>query len=452
MKYIFSIIFFTFLFQDHLVAQVCIKTDAPDWSKNATIYEVNTRQYTPEGTFKAFTKHLPRLKKMGVDILWFMPIHPIGEKNRKGGLGSYYSVKDYKAVNPEFGKMKDFKKMVKQIHDLDMKIILDWVPNHTAWDHHWVKEGKLQYYTLDSIGGLQPPLGTDWWDVTDLNYDNKEMRKEMIADMLFWVKELDIDGYRCDVAHWVPDDFWAEANIALKKEKEVFMLAEAEVPAHHDAGFHMSYAWHLHHIMNEVAQGKKNVLEIRDYFDNHAQEFNDYDYRMHFTSNHDENSWNGTVDERMGEAKMAFAVFAATVDGMPLVYSGQEAGLNKRLAFFEKDTIDFSAFPLTDFYTKLLHLNKNNQALWNGEFGGDLQFVSHISDTNGLAYFREKNEDRILVLLNLSDKKYKIELKGDSFLGNYTDLFSNEKVKIEKDHKEALSPWEYKVLHLTNKK
>ncbi len=424
----------------------CQKTDAPDWSKNATIYEVNPRQYTSEGTFEAFSEHLPRLKKMGVDILWFMPIHPIGEKNRKGSLGSYYSVTDYKAVNPEFGDNEDFRKMVNAIHDLDMKIILDWVPNHTAWDHHWVKEGKMEYYTLDSIGGLQPPLGTDWWDVTDLNYDNQEMRQRMIGDMEYWIKEFDIDGYRCDVATWVPDDFWVEANTALKKLKDVFMLAEAEVPSHHDSGFHMSYAWDLHHRMNEVAKGKKDVLHIRDYFDNHAKEFNSYDYRMNFTSNHDENSWNGTVKERMGDAIKTFAVFASTVDGMPLIYSGQEAGLDKRLRFFEKDTIDFSKLPLEDFYTKLMHLNKDNQALWNGEFGGDLQFITSITDTNCLAYFREKNGNKVLVMLNLSDKKQEIELQGNSFLGTYTDLFTGKKVSIEKDYKEKLKPWAYRVL------
>ena len=197
----------------------------PEWCKKATIYEVNIRQFTPEGTFAAFSKHLPRLKQMGVDIIWLMPIHPIGEKNRKGGLGSYYAVRNYEEVNAEFGTMADFQQLVKETHANGMKLIIDWVANHTSPDNVWVGQGHMDWYTLDSTGNLQPTIGTDWWDVADLNYDNKEMRKAMISSMQFWLKNADIDGFRCDVAGWVPMDFWIEARKELDAVKPIFFLA-----------------------------------------------------------------------------------------------------------------------------------------------------------------------------------------------------------------------------------
>lgn len=228
----------------------------PEWSKNATIYEVNIRQFTPEGTFKAFGKHLPRLKEMGVDIIWLMPIHPIGEKNRKGSLGSYYAVRNYEEVNAEFGNLGDFQQLVKDAHALGMKLIIDWVANHTSPDNIWVDQGHKDWYTLDSTGNLQPTIGTDWWDVADLNYDNRDMRKAMINSMKFWLTNADIDGFRCDVAGWVPMDFWIEARKELDAVKPIFFLAESEGADQHQA-FDMTYGWELHHVMNDIAKGKK---------------------------------------------------------------------------------------------------------------------------------------------------------------------------------------------------
>lgn len=210
----------------------------PEWVKNAVIYEVNVRQYTPEGTFNAFTEHLPRLKTLGVDILWFMPVNPIGVKNRKGPLGSYYSVKDYTAVNPEFGTMEDFRRLVEQVHEQGMYAIIDWVPNHTAWDHRWTKEHP-DWYKQDEKGEFVSPF--DWTDVIQLDYDNEEMRQEMIEEMIFWIRESDIDGYRCDVAHMVPVDFWDEARKELDKVKPVFMLAESDQYFLHKNAFDMTY-------------------------------------------------------------------------------------------------------------------------------------------------------------------------------------------------------------------
>ncbi len=414
----------------------------PDWAKNATIYEVNIRQFTPEGTFKAFETHLPRLKKMGVDILWLMPIHPIGVENRKGGLGSYYAISDYKAVNPEFGTLDEFKKLVKSAQVQGMKIIIDWVANHSSPDNVWVKQGHKDWYTLDSLGKLQPTIGTDWWDVADLNYDNKEMRKEMIASMKYWLTEANIDGFRCDVASWVPIDFWVEARKELDATKKVFMLAEAEELEMHQA-FDMTYGWHLHHVMNEIAQGKKDVQEIYKYAKDNKHPKSEY--RMHFTSNHDENSWNGTEMERMGESRFAFAVFAATFEGMPLVYNGQETSLDRRLKFFEKDSIDWIKMDLVPFYTKLLQLNRSNKALWNGESGGEVKFISAADEKNVLVFTREKDGNKVLVMINMTGNDQKVKLNNALLAGKYKELFSGKKAKMKAEVETELEAWGYRV-------
>ncbi|MBL4651553.1 MAG: alpha-glucosidase C-terminal domain-containing protein [Flavobacteriales bacterium] len=421
-----------------------VKT-TPEWSKNATIYEVNLRQFSPGGTFKEFEKEIPRLKEMGIDILWLMPIHPIGEKNRKGTLGSYYSVKDYKAVNPDHGTLDDFKSLVNTAHELEMKVIIDWVANHTAFDNVSIDEGHIDWYTPDSTGNIQPPIGTDWWDVADLNYDNKEMRLAMIDALKFWVEECDIDGYRCDVADWVPTDFWNEARVALDEVKPVFMLAEAENPELHEKAFDMSYGWHFHFVMNEIYEGKKSVKDIREYLGGKAKEFPEGAYRLHFTSNHDENSWKGYTAERLGDAVKTFAVLSATMEGMPLVYNGQEASLAKRLEFFEKDTIDWSNLEMAEFYKKILQLNHNNKALWNGSYGGEIQIVSSETDTTGFAFVREKDENKVLCIFNFSGKEKSITLENERAEGVYKELFSGKELILMNEEKIRLEPWGYRV-------
>ncbi len=288
-----------------------------DWSRNANIYEVNIRQYTPEGTFKAFEKHLPRLKKMGVDILWIMPIHPVSELNRKGTLGSYYAVQDYKAVNPEFGNMDDFKRLVEHAHSLGMKVIIDWVANHSGWDNVWTKD-HADFYEKDKDGKLVSPF--DWTDVISFDYNNPEMRAAMTDALKFWLTETTIDGYRCDVAGMVPTDFWESARREMEVIKPVFMLAEDEDNA--DLlryAFDMNYSWKLHKLMNSIAKGEQNAKEIWGNILWSGTTFPEDAYRMNFTTNHDENSWNGTIGERLGDAKNAMAVLAWTVPGMPFI-------------------------------------------------------------------------------------------------------------------------------------
>lgn len=419
--------------------------NTPKWVANATIYEVNVRQFSKEGTFKALETQLPRLKKMGVDILWLMPIHPIGEKNRKGKLGSYYAVRDYRAVNIEFGDFEDFRALVEAAHSLGMKVIIDWVANHTSPDHVWVDQGHQDWYTLDSLGQLQPTIGTDWWDVADLNYDNPELRKEMISCMEFWVREAKIDGYRCDVAGWVPMDFWKDARKALDAASNgVFMLAEAEGNELHDA-FEATYGWEFHHILNDIAKGKKDASAVHDYF--YRLKPHNNGFHMNFTSNHDENSWNGTEMERMGEARFAMAVLASTIEGMPLVYNGQETSLDRRLAFFEKDEINWSKMDLVDFYQKLLQLHQTNPALSAGSGQIQPRFISNATQKNQLVFVRERGNSQVLVVLNLSATAQQIKFSDANTAGDFNDLFAGSKVKLKADKSLQIPAWGYKVYY-----
>ena len=424
-----------------------LETDAtaisfPEKAKALTIYEVNIRQYTPEGTLKAFIPHLDRLEKMGVGILWLMPVQPIGVEKRKGGLGSYYSIKDYTAVNPEFGTLEDFKALVNAAHDKGIYVILDWVANHTSWDHKWMTEHN-DFYTKDSLGNVIPPV-KDWQDVADLNYENEALRTSMIEAMKFWVTEADIDGFRCDVAGMVPMDFWNKAKKSFDEVKDLFMLAEWDKPEMHKDAFHMTYGWGFHHITNHIAKGEANADSIEVFLKKDLEKFGKEAFRMNFTTNHDENSWNGTVFERYGEGAKAFAVLVSTVQGMPLIYSGQEAGLNKRLKFFEKDEIDWSDLSMQKLYTKLISLKKENKALWSGEYGGS---VTRISDDNPgvFAFYRQQEDNKVTVLINLTDKSQEFEITDSSVFGTHKDIFTDVETEIIEGKKSTLSPWEYKV-------
>jgi len=411
--------------------------------ENQTMYEVNVRQYTPEGTFKAFEEHIPRLRNMGIGILWFMPINPIGVEKRKGSLGSYYSVKNYTEVNPEFGTLDDFKEVVNKAHELNMEVIIDWVPNHTAWDNPWMTEHP-EYYTRDSLGNVLLP-DPDWTDVAALNYQNHDLWKSMIDAMKFWITETDIDGFRCDHAHNVPADFWKTAIPELKATKDILMLAEAEGPQWHEAGFDMTYAWEFHHLMNEVAQGKKKAPVITEWLKKDTASYPGGGYRLAFTTNHDENSWNGTVVERLGDAYKTFAALSFSYYGFPLIYSGQEAGLNKRLRFFDKDTIDFHNLALQDFYQTLIQFRKNNPAAWCGERTGIPKEINTDNLENVLAFERTSGTNTVIGLFNLSPSTQSFSL-DKSVIGDYVDLFSNNQYYINAQAPITLGPWDYMIL------
>jgi glycosidase len=378
-----------------------------EWTRNANIYEVNIRQYTPEGTIRAFERHLPRLQKMGVKILWIMPIQPIGIKERKGQMGSYYSIRDYKAVNPEFGTQADFNRLVNRAHRLGMKVLLDWVANHTAWDNIWVSQHPEWYLknTKGNISSYEYNNGREteyWTDVIGLDYRQTALHDAMIDAMRFWVLESDIDGFRCDVASLVPTAFWIRARAELERVKPLFMLAESDNAELH-AAFDMTYDWKLLDAFVDISQGKSNASILRKWLETGQQSFPPDAYRMTFTSNHDVNSWRWSDREMYGEKFPVFAVLAATLPGMPLIYGGQESDLEKKIAFFEKDTIDWKKYKNTGLYQKLLRLKAIHPALRNGKDGGSVKVLSVESD-DIFAFSRVSQSRKITVIANLSGK------------------------------------------------
>lgn len=452
------------------------KPRVPEWHKNATIYEVNLRHFTPEGTLQAFKGHIPRLKELGIDVVWFMPIHPVSRKNGKGTLGSPYAVADYYGVASNYGNLDDFKSVLQDIHAAGMHCIIDWVPNHTGWDNPWVTKHP-EWYTKDKDGNIIDPIDPKtgkswgWTDVADLNYDVPEMRLAMIEAMKFWIKDVGIDGFRVDVAHNVPVDFWAQCSDSLYKVKPLFMLAEAEVPAIVNNGaFVVDYAWEMHALFNDIArtqgatsdktaklvQGnlvsgakaaklpKKNALDI-DKMLAKTDSLYSKGYKMNFTSNHDENSWSGTEFQRLGDGHKAFQVLAATFDGMPLIYTGMESAMNKRLEFFEKDLVPWGDYSYTAFYKTLFDLKHRNKALWNGEHGGKLVKIPTGKDEFVYAFYREKDGDKVVAIINLSKSAQEITLQGKGHVGAYTELFSGVKAALAEGQALQLKPWEYLI-------
>jgi glycosidase len=415
----------------------------PEWSRNAVIYEVNIRQYTPEGTFKAFEQHLPRLKELGVDILWLMPINPLGKVNRKGSTGSNYCIKDYLDLNPDFGTSEDFKELVKKAHSLEMKVIIDWVANHSSWDNSLISEHP-EWYTHDSSGKIISP-NNDWVDVADLDYNQQGLRDYMKDAMIYWVRETDIDGFRCDMAGMVPIDFWNYAVSEIKKVKHVFMVAEWDSPEMHDSAFDVTNGWDLLHLTESIARGEKTADDIDHILNKEDSLYNPDAYRLRFTSNHDENYHAGSEYERMGDGALTFAVLSFTIPGMPLIYSGQEAALSRRLREFDKDTIDWGNYNLSVFYSTLIRLKKDNKALWNGNAGGILKRIHTHSNKEIYAFLREKDGNNVLVILNLSPKPQNVDMNDHSELGTFTNVFTGETVRFEDEAIFSLKPWEYRI-------
>jgi glycosidase len=416
----------------------------PEWSKNSVLYEVNVRQYTDKGTFNAFAEHLTRLKALGVDVLWFMPTYPIGILNRKGKLGSYYSVKDYMDVNPEFGTLEDFKAIITKAHELGMYVMLDWVPNHTSWDNKLTVDHP-DWYAKDSTGKFTPPIGTDWTDVIQLDWSKKGLQDYMINAFKFWIN-LGVDGFRIDHPHNTPKEFWERARTELTAIKPVLLLAEIEEPTHFlEKGFDMNYAWELHHLMNSVAQGKDSVKSVVKYFNKEWAVYPNNVYRLQFLTNHDENSWAGTIDSLMGDAQQVFATLIFTAQGVPLIYSGQEVCLDKKLKFFVKDTIKWDICNLTGFYENLIKLKKENKALWNGDFGGPMVKIKTNKDNKIFAFYREKEGSRVVVFLNLTKKNvaFKPDLKNID--GDYTNYLARTKTSLALEDTISLEPWGYRI-------
>ena len=397
-----------------------------EWKHNTNIYEVNLRQYTQEGTFKAFEKEMPRLKNIGVKTLWFMPITPIAQQNKKGSLGSQYAAADYTSINPEFGNMDEFKHMVNEAHRLGFKVIIDWVANHTGWDHVWTKTHP-EFYLKDPDGKFHIASGMD--DIIELDYKNKEMRKAMIDAMKFWVKETNIDGFRCDLASWVEVDFWVEARPEVEKLKPLFFIGEYDELENPDYGkvFDASYSWKWMHKSEDYYKKNEPISELTDLLKKYSA-IGDSSMRAWFTSNHDENSWNGTEFEKYGDITKPMAVFSATWNGIPLLYSGQELPNLKRLEFFEKDVINWNGkYEMADFYKTLLNLKSSNPALRGGDANVSTFLLNTTANDKILAYIRKNGKNEVLVVLNFSKEPVNFIIQDENVSGDFKNVFDKTK-------------------------
>jgi len=421
----------------------------PSWSEHAAIYEINVRQYTPEGTIAALRTHLPRLDALGVDILWVMPMQPIGKLHRKGVLGSYYSISDYTAINPEYGSESDFRAFVSDAHKRGKHVVLDWVANHTAFDHAWITQHP-DWYVHDSTGKIinardNEGKDTDWTDVAELDYTKPAMREAMISDMRWWVDSMHVDGFRCDVAGGVPIDFWIQARASLAKSRaDLFWLAEAESLEAYRA-FDATYGWELHHLLNDISQGKKPTSELDAYFTRQRERYPRRAMRMYFTSNHDENSWNGSELERMGANHLpSFVLSATAMNSIPLIYTGQEASMRKRLRFFDRDTVDWSDTSMTGFYRAMMNLKHTQPALANGAYGG-AQATLAVAD-RVYAFTRTRDKNTVLVALNFGDAPATVTYSALAHVGGYTDWFDRSKVELQQSGSIAIPAHGFRVL------
>ena len=417
---------------------------SPAWVRSGTIYEINVRQFSASGRFDAVTADLPRLSALGVDILWLMPIHPIGEKNRKGTLGSYYAIKDYFAVNPEFGPEEDFRAFVTAAHARGMKVILDWVGNHVSPDNP-LTTAHPEFFWHDEKGNLVPPHGTDWTDVVQFDFNAPGLLDYQASALLHWIQKFGVDGFRCDVAWGLPTPFWDALTARVRAVKpDAFFLAEAELPQEQVRAFHTSYGFDLHHAMNAIAQGKKGASAIDDALAKFRAHFPRGGSLMVFTSSHDENSWAGTEFERMGAGYAPFAVLTFLLDGVPMIYNGQEAGLDRRLNFFERDPIVWPqvAHPATARYQVLTALRRSHPALHTGAAQRRLDTTD-----NGSIYavLRESGQKKVVGFLNLSAKEVKADAFDPALAGAWRDAFTGETVTLNPLVPLELKAWEYRV-------
>lgn len=427
----------------------------PDWSRNAVIYEVNWRQITEKGTLAQLNGELPRLKELGVDLLWFMPVNPISMEKRKGELGSYYAVRNYTDLNPELGTLGEFKGFIANAHEQGFKVIIDWVPNHSGCDNPWV-EAHPDWYKLNEEGKMYGPY--DWTDVYQFDYANRELREAMYGAMKFWVEEIGVDGFRCDVASMVPVDFWNEVRQRFDKEfpGQVFMLAEASAPDLNEHAFNMSYNWPMKDVFNAIAAtagqrnfGTQTLPEMRaaaidELLAKQAEEYPADSYMMNHITNHDLNSWEGTEFQRLGNLTNAFAVLCYTLPGMPLIYTGQEVGMDRAFEFFVKD-VPPTFEPRNDyfkFYQKLNALKHNEKALQAGTAGGKM--VRYATTSPDLYIFsRTVGDSNVLVMVNIGAEAADVVYTGKAPATKTftTDYFRGVKSALPI----ALAPGEYFV-------
>ena len=422
----------------------------PEWSYGAVLYEMNVRQLTPEGTLRAAAARLEFLRDLGVDAVWLMPIYPIGEKNRKGTLGSYYSIRDYCAVNPELGTMDDFDDFVAEAHRLGMKVLMDWVANHTSRDARWIAGKPASWYERDASG--EPAVPWDWTDTAKLDYANRDVWEAQAAAMEFWIARHAVDGFRCDMAMLVPIEFWQYAAARLRRVKpDLFLLAEAEQRNLFDDGvFDACYGWEMHHLLNDVARQRVRVTALRDWLRADRGRYPRSAMRLAFTSNHDENSWNGSEFARMGAARGIMAAFTFVVPGgLPLIYTGQEVGYDHSFAFFDRDPIpaeSYRANAYTEFYRRLTELRHANPALAAGGRGGDMVEISNNAEDCLMTFVREVPGNQVVAVMNLSPYAIETDYYTGIYAGMYTDALTGRPSALRGPVVEPMGPWSYRIL------
>lgn len=417
------------------------------WSRNAVLYEMNLRQTTSEGTLAAAAERLGFLRDLGIDAVWLMPHYPIGKVGRKGSLGSYYSIRDYRAVNPEFGTMADFDRFVSTAHGLGLKVLLDWVVNHTARDARWVTERPADWYERDAAG--EPVVPNGWDDTAKLNYANRAVWQGQIDAMRFWLAEHGVDGFRCDMAMLVPTAFWQEAAAQLREVKHnLFMLAEAEQADLFDRAFDACYAWEFHHIVNDIAQGRRRVWDLRNYLYADRDRYPRSAMRLMFTSNHDENSWNGSEFRRLGDAAGIMAALTFVLpQSMPLVYTGQEFGYDHSFAFFDRDPmVDPRPGRFTELYRLLCLLKHRNRALQAGERGGSFVEIENNAKDCLMTFVREVEGNRVLCVMNLSPYTIHADFNTGIYQGEYADALTGNRIVVPYRVEQDMAPWSYRIL------
>ena len=408
-----------------------------DYLSGANIYEVNLRQYTHEGTIAAFMEHLPRLKEMGVEILWFMPLHPIGKINRKGSLGSYYCSSNFFELNPEYGTAADFKNMVKVIHELGMKVIIDWVANHAAWDNNWTITNP-DFFVRTENGHFLSPY--DWTDVIQIDHNNEMAHDAMRSAMCFWVKEYDIDGFRADLAHLTPLRFWIKARHLTEAIKpDLIWLAETEEPDFYQA-FDIVYAWRWMHKTEAFFKNDWGLDSLHEVLNEEKRIYPENARQMFFTTNHDENSWNGTEYEKYGVYAKALAVFSFFyLSSVPLLYSGQEIPNQKRLPFFDKDELNWNeGLELHGFYKTLISQRK--KMIVDAEFS----FISN--DQKLLAFKRNSQQNMVLVFLNLDSAPILVNYDNHESL-SFENIFDASEIINQSSIQFELMPGDFKIFN-----
>ncbi len=428
-----------------------VKVQHPEWAKDAVIYQINTRQFTPEGTFKAAEEHLPRLQELGVDILWLMPIQPIGEVNRKGSLGSPYSIQDYYGVNPEYGTKEDLKSFIDTAHAQGFHVILDWVANHSAWDNPLVEQHP-EWYDRDWKGDFHPTPWTDWADIIDFDYNQPALREYMTGAMKYWVEEVGFDGFRCDVAGFVPLDFWETVREELDAVKPVFMLAEWQQRDLHQYAFDATYGWDWKETAHDIANGKANAGAMTGYLQSHIATWPQDGYRMLYTENHDQNAWDGSTGDIFGDSYRVFLTLSFVTEGIPLIHNGQEVGNQDQLEFFEKDPIIWGDYTHPDgaFIKKLIDIRKQNKALWNGNEGGRIVPVTTTTGGDIVSFARQSGDNKVVVLANLSPRTVYSAILDGPVDGDYTNAFTGEAQSLKIGDYVSIEPWS--SLILTNNK